>query len=182
MNVSEDIYRPAAVAGRFRRQAAFAWTIGLLLVLFWVLLIVGSPIAKAYGLSEISNPLFHFFGFICHQLPDRSIHIVGEQLAVCSRCFGVYFGLLFGFAVYPLWRSIDEVEALPRFWLFLSMIPIAIDWSLTIFGIWENTQLSRFITGMILGVACATFIIPALVEITRNYAPRSLTDRFMNKN
>jgi uncharacterized membrane protein len=72
-----------------------------------------------------------------------------------------------GFAVYPLWRKVDDIEPLPRIWLFLAMVPIGIDWGLTIFGIWENTHLSRLVTGLILGFACATYIIPALVEIFR---------------
>ena len=72
-------------------------------------------------------------------MPDRSFHIDGEKFGVCSRCFGVYFGLFFGFVIYPLWRRIDEIEPISRIWLFLSLIPIGVDWSLTIFGIWENT-------------------------------------------
>jgi uncharacterized membrane protein len=46
------------------------------------------------------------------------------------------------------------------------MIPMAIDWSLGFFHIWENTQLSRLVTGAILGIACGLFIVPAIVEIT----------------
>ncbi len=155
-----------------RKQAIRVWTVASLAVFAWVLLIVGLPVAKANGFVTISSPLYYFFSFICHQIPERSFHIADEQFAVCSRCFGVYFGLLFGFAVYPLWRTIEEIEPLPRFWLFLSLIPVSVDWSLTFFGIWENTQLSRFITGMIVGVACSTFIVPALVEITRNLTYR----------
>jgi uncharacterized membrane protein len=64
-------------------------------------------------------------------------------------------------------RKVDEIEPLPRFWLFLAMIPIGIDWSLGVFGICENTHLSRFLTGLILGAACAIYIVPALVEIFR---------------
>jgi uncharacterized membrane protein len=84
----------------------------------------------------------------------------------------VYFGLLLGFGLYPLWRPVDSVEPPARMWLFLSLIPIGIDWSLGVFGIWENTHLSRFITGLILGVACATYIVPALVDIRRNLSTR----------
>jgi uncharacterized membrane protein len=73
----------------------------------------------------------------------------------------------------PLWRRIDETEPIARIWLFLSLVPIGIDWSLGVFGIWENTFTSRFLTGLILGVACATFIVPAIVEITRNFTLRS---------
>lgn len=146
--------------------------IGLAVVFVWVSLILAAPLAKANGGVAISSPLYHFFSFICHQISDRSFYVEGEQFGVCSRCFGVYFGLLLGFAVYPLWRAVDEIEPLPRFWLFLSVIPISIDWSLTVFGIWENTHLSRLITGLILGFACATYIVPALVEITRNLTRR----------
>ena len=158
----------------FRRQAIRVWIAGLIVVLVWVSLILAAPLAKANGLIAVSSPLYNFFSYICHQIADRSFSVGGEQFAVCSRCFGVYFGLLAGFAIYPLWRPIDEIEPMRRFWLFLSLIPIAIDWSLTVFGIWENTQASRFITGLILGVACATFIVPALVEITRNLTRRRL--------
>lgn len=167
-----DKYIPIDITARLRRQARNTWAIGLVIVLVWASLIVLAPIAKLNGLGSIASPLYGFFSYICHQIPDRSFHIAHEQFAVCSRCFGVYFGLLAGFAVYPLWRNIDEIEPIPRFWLFLSLIPIAIDWSLTIFGIWENNHASRFITGLILGIACATFIVPAMVEITRNLTLR----------
>ena len=112
--------------------------------------------------------LYTLFSYMCHQISDRSFHIEGEQFGVCSRCFGVYFGLLAGFLIYPFWRTLDEIEPIPRIWLFLSLVPIGVDWSLGVFGIWENTHFSRLVTGIILGVACSTFIMPALVEIARN--------------
>lgn len=167
-------YVPVGVLEQFRRQAFRVWFIGLLVVLAWVLLIVGVPLLKANGLAAAFSPLYYFFGFLCHQIPDRSLYIAGEPFAVCSRCFGVYFGLVLGFAAYPLWRNISETEPLPKFWLFLSLIPVSVDWSLTFFRLWENTHLSRFLTGMIVGVACSTFIVPALVEITRNLTYRRL--------
>jgi uncharacterized membrane protein len=136
------------------------------------MLILAAPIAKANGVNGLASPLYGFFSYLCHQMPDRSFHIVGEQFGVCSRCFGVYAGLVAGFVIYPLWRRADEIEPLSKIWLFLSLVPITIDWSLTFFGIWENIDLSRFLTGLILGIACATYIVPAIVEITRNMAIR----------
>lgn len=170
--MDQETYIPIDLAARFRRQAWRAWGVGLAVVLVWSLLIVAAPLAKANGGVAVSSPLYIFFSFICHQIPERTFHILEEPFGVCSRCLGVYFGLLAGFALYPLWRNIDEITPVPRFWLFLSLIPIAIDWSLTTFGIWENNHASRFITGLILGVACATFIVPAIVEITRNLTHR----------
>lgn len=148
-----------------RAQAFRVWTVTLVIVGVWIGLIV-LP-ALTYG-SGFSLSLYYFFSQVCHQMSERSFHIGDHQLAVCSRCFGVYLGLLVGLVVYPLWRSIEDVEPLPRIWLFASMVPIGIDWSLGFFGIWENNHASRFVTGLILGFGCATYIVPALVEITRN--------------
>ena len=103
-------------------------------------------------------------------MPARSFQLENHSFAVCARCFGVYAGLLFGFLIYPFVRSIEETEPLPRLWLFLALVPMGIDWSLGFFGVWENTHFSRFFTGLILGAACAIFIIPALVELARIFS------------
>lgn len=172
MTETDANYISLNTAKLMRKQAIRVWIIGFLVVFFWVLVIAGLPIAKATGLATISSPLYSFFGLICHQLPERSFHVAGEPFAVCSRCFGVYFGMLFSFAIYPFWRNIDDIEPLSKFWLFSSLIPMSLDWALTFFGFWENTQLSRFLTGIIVGIACATFIVPAIVEIIRNLTYR----------
>ena len=173
MKIAAESYVPMDLMVRFRRQAWKAWAIGLTVVFIWVAAIILAPVAKSNGSTGLASPIYSFFSLLCHQLSTRSLHVEGEQFAVCTRCFGVYFGLLFGFAIYPLWRRIDDIEPLPKVWLFLSLIPITIDWSLTVFGIWDNTHLSRFLTGLILGTACATFIVPSIVEITRNLTGRT---------
>lgn len=159
-----------------KKQAFKAWTIGFSLVLFWVFLIVFAPVAHFEGWTHLSQPIYKFFSFLCHQMPERSPHIFENHFAVCSRCFGVYFGLVFGFVIYPFIRKIEETEPFPRIWLFLSLVPIGIDWSLGMFGIWENTHLSRFLTGLILGAACAIFIIPALVELAQLLSRKKLSN------
>jgi uncharacterized membrane protein len=169
-SVENYISQNAAALGR--EQAIRVWTAGLVVVLIAVIAMLLAPLMKAADVAAISSPLYKIFGFICHQIPDRSLYVTGERLAVCSRCFGVYCGLLAGLALYPLWRNIAEAESPPRVWLFASLAPIAIDWSLTFFGVWENTHVSRVVTGLILGFACATFIFPALVETIRNLTRR----------
>jgi len=168
-------YIPVGRHQRHRVQAFRVWMATVSVVFVWLGLIAAAPLLASAGAEGAASPIYTFFSYICHQISDRSLHILGHQMAVCSRCFGVYFGLFAGVAVYPLWRSVDEIESIPRIWLFLSLIPITIDWSLTIFGIWENTHISRFVTGMILGVACATFVVPAVVEITRNLSTRRVS-------
>ena len=167
-------YIPIDLQKRFTAQARFVWVVTSLVIVVWIGLIISSPLFSSAGLAHVASPIYNFFSYVCHQIPERSLHIAGHQMAVCSRCFGVYFGLLAGLLLYPLWRNIDEIEPIRRVWLFLSLIPITIDWSLGVFGIWENTHLSRFVTGLILGAACATYIVPALVEIVRNLSHRAV--------
>ncbi|MEO6589066.1 MAG: DUF2085 domain-containing protein [Pyrinomonadaceae bacterium] len=167
MKLSAENYIPQFIAKDMKKKAMTAWVVGFSIVFIWLFVILLAPVAAAHNLQSVSTPIYSFFSYLCHQMPERSFHLENHSFAVCARCFGVYFGLLAGFIIYPLFRSIEETEPLPRFWLFLSLIPISIDWSLGIFGIWENNHLSRFITGTILGFACAVFIIPAIVELAQ---------------
>ena len=168
MSQTIENYVPQAILPLMRKQAWKVWFVGLAVVLVWNLLIALAPIAKLNGVESISATLYSFFSYICHQMDSRSLHLHNEPLAVCARCFGVYFGLLIGFVIYPAIHKIEETEPFSRLWLFFALIPIGVDWSLTAFGLWENTHLSRFITGLILGAACAVFIVPGLVEIFWN--------------
>lgn len=158
-------YTPQSSAENLRKQAWIAWSVGFVLVFTWVFAILLAPVAEANNLTNISHSIYGFFSYLCHQIDSRSFHIENHSFAVCSRCFGVYFGLLFGFIIYPVLRAVNETEPLSRIWLFLALVPIGVDWTLGVFGIWENTHWSRFVTGLTLGVVCAVFIIPAVVEI-----------------
>ncbi|MCB1023175.1 MAG: DUF2085 domain-containing protein [Acidobacteria bacterium] len=160
-------YKSRILLTALRRTAFRIWGIVIALVGLWFFLTLLAPVAAAYGVTGISDPIYGFFSHVCHQDPMRSFHMLGHKFGVCSRCFGVYFGLFFGLAVYPLLRSMSEIEPLPRIWLFLAIIPMGVDWSLGAFDIWSNTFFTRFTTGSLLGFACAVFIVPALVELAQ---------------
>ena len=136
MPESIENYIPQSVLKGLKRNALTLWAVVLFLVSAWALLILVAPITKYYGLIDISHPIYSFYSYVCHQMPSRSFHALGHQFAVCSRCAGVYFGLMAGLLAYPLFRSMEEISPFPRIWLFLSLVPMAIDWSLTFFGIW----------------------------------------------
>ena len=160
-------YTPQIVPEAIKKQAMKAWIVGFAIIFVWVFIILLAPFAEANGYTNLSGVIYKAFSVLCHQIPSRTFHVDGHAFAVCHRCFGIYFGLLAGFIAYPFFRSIEEIEPLPRVWLFLSLVPMGIDWSLGFFEIWENTALSRFLTGLILGVTCAIFLIPAIVELGR---------------
>lgn len=162
---SAENYRSAVFNAELKKRARILLAGLSVVAFFWVFLIVSAPVAAASQLKGFAEPVYGFFGYVCHQIPERSFFLIGNQFAVCSRCFGVYFGLLAGLLCYPFVRPMDESSPLPRVWLFLSMVPMALDWSLDVLGIWANTHFTRLATGLILGVACALFIVPAVIEV-----------------
>jgi uncharacterized membrane protein len=162
-------YQGSAARGRLHGQAINVWLIALSVLILWNSLFIFAPLFSA-------EPIYSFFSYICHQIPERSITVFGGQMAVCSRCFGIYAGLAAGAIIYPIRKGFDVTEPISKLWLFLALVPVGADWSLTAFRIWENTHLSRFVTGAILGVVCAFFILLALIEIVRNFSRRSVKD------
>jgi uncharacterized membrane protein len=165
MKLLAENYIPQSDISKLRKNTRLVWSIFTFIVFVWVFLIVSAPIFEASSIKSISQPTYRFFSFICHQINNRSFHYREFPFAVCARCFGVYLGFFIGLIVYPLCRKIENSEPFPRIWLFLAMIPMGVDFALGFFNIWENTHLSRLITGGILGFACAVFIVPAIADI-----------------
>lgn len=65
---------------------------------FWGCLVVAvtaAPLLAAHGRIE-ALVLYAAFSPFCHQYADRSWCLLGEPLAVCIRCLGVYCGAALG--------------------------------------------------------------------------------------
>jgi uncharacterized membrane protein len=154
---------------RQRLAAAFAaklvWVVVALITLTLVALIIGAPLAQGSGQVAFASAIYKTFSFLCHQIPDRSFHLLGYKFAVCSRCTGIYSGLAIVVLIYPLVRSFDDTQTPSLVWLFLAAAPLAIDWSLGYFSIWQNNHASRFATGFLLGGAAVFYILPGLIEL-----------------
>jgi uncharacterized membrane protein len=142
------------------------WLISAVIVSSLVLLTVVAPVAAAGGHSELAFGIYGAFGTLCHQLPERSYYIGGHKLAVCARCTGIYAGFVLTLLLYPLIRSLRSTAFPPRGWLLLAAIPLAIDFSLTFLGIWENTHTSRLLTGALLGSTTVFYVMPGLIELS----------------
>jgi uncharacterized membrane protein len=148
------------------RRPLVYWAISATVVTIVVLLIVLAPLAAASGHSDIARGIYRAFAALCHQLPERSYFIDGHKLAVCSRCTGLYFGFAFTLLVYPLIRSLRSTAIPARKWLVLATLPLLIDFSLTFFGVWENTHTSRLITGLLLGSTAVFYVMPGIVDLS----------------
>ena len=148
------------------REAIAVWLSVSAIGLAVVGLIVAAPFALAHGHPEFASPIYKAFSFVCHQIPERSFHLSGHQFGVCSRCTGLYTGFAVATLIYPLARSLKRTDTPARLWLILAAVPLAIDFALTYFGAWQNTQLSRFLTGELLSSVAVFYIMPGLVELS----------------
>lgn len=131
-----------------------------------MLQIIVAPLAEAGGYADLANGIYRAFASFCHQLPERSYFIDGHKFAVCSRCTGIYFGFAFTLVLYPLLRSLRNAEFPARHWILLATLPLAIDWGLTFFGIWENTHTSRLLTGLLLGSTAVFYVMPGIIDLS----------------
>lgn len=95
----------------------------------------------------------NFFGDLCHQIADRSFWLNGQPMAVCSRCLGIYSGLFIGLLVLPILLKINETTAeWPAKKIAVLMLIFNIfDIIGSSFGLWQNTLISRFTLGYMLG-------------------------------
>ena len=145
------------------RRVFAVWLISTTVVLAIASLIVIAPLTAD---SHVSHSIYRAFAALCHQLPERSYFIDGHKLAVCSRCTGLYAGFAFTMLLYPLLRPLNSTDWPPRERLIWAAVPMAIDFSLTFFGIWENTHTSRLLTGLLLGSVSVFYVMPGLAELS----------------
>ena len=157
------------------------WLVSVGTVLALVSLILVAPLAAADGHNGVAFAIYRAFGTLCHQLPERSYFIDGHKFAVCSRCTGIYAGFAFTLLVYPLIRSLRNTSTPPRSLLIFAAIPLAIDFSLTFFGFWENTHTSRLLTGALLGSVSVFYVMPGIIDLSlrsltkKTHRPRPVT-------
>ena len=100
---------------------------------------------------------------MCHQLNDRSFFINGNEMPLCSRCIGIWLGLVIGLGFMLLYRiNLDE-----RFlWLIIiGFGPIGLDGVAQFFGFWDSSNAIRLITGLLAGGTCGITIGVILDEI-----------------
>jgi uncharacterized membrane protein len=61
-----------------------------IVALVWVVILIAAPVMLAHGFVVLPAIIYEAAGLICHQKPERSFHLLGIQLPVCARCFGLY--------------------------------------------------------------------------------------------
>lgn len=162
------------------RRPLLMWAVVAGGALLFVGMVLAAPLAYSNQQHFLAGILYQAFSHICHQQPERSFFIAGQQFAVCARCTGLYAGFAATTLCYPLLTSLKGTSPPARKWLFLGALPLAIDFGLGFLGIWENTHSSRFLTGTLLGSVAVFYLMPALAELSFHLGsrPRSKPSNF----
>ncbi len=95
---------------------------------------------------------------------DYENGLYGYKLGVCARDAAIFFGLIFAPLLYFLLRK--KIKTTPHILIaFVFLIPMGLDGVGQLFGLWESTNLMRFITGIIAGTGIGYFLYSILVDI-----------------
>jgi len=135
--------------------------------------------------AQISFFIYYFFSPVCHQLDDRSFHIFGYELAVCSRCVSVYLGFLLGTLIYPMRYKLTNTELPPMWFLLLPLVLLCIDVFADVMGIFKNTFGTRTISGAYMGFVLPFFLLPGFLKFfndTANYFTNKIQNNTSNIN
>ena len=132
-------------------RPSLRYCILLLLASAWLFLIVSpSLLAPKYPLPV--GAVYYFFSQVCHQIPERSFHWAGSQVAVCHRCLGIYLGFWLGVLCWPgLGRLGRLLLDRPR----LVLVPTAL---LLLNTLTQNSPFDRVVTGLLAGFPVALFV------------------------
>jgi uncharacterized membrane protein len=168
-------------------------TSGVLLILFaasalWVILILAAPfmvpsntlldLSGTVGMRE-NDAQFESLGVVprtiyiigdieCHQLPERSYFLNGNQMPFCARDLGLFAGLMAGFGL----ATLIVVELNPVLFL-LGLVPLGLDGGIQLVTDYESVNPLRLATGIVAGAALA-LLLSLFVFALRDEAPEAI--------
>lgn len=123
----------------------------------YVVLPLLAPVLAAAGLPG-ALAIYDLYSVACHQNPERSFFLLGQQVAYCQRDTALYttvfaLGLLFGLTG-------RKWSPLPLRAAVLLGLPMLIDGTLQLLGTYESTRWLRTFTGAAAALAAVWLLYP----------------------
>lgn len=106
------------------------------------------------GLDPVSRFMYESGDSQCHQKQNRTIILNDNEMPFCARDVAIYTFMAVGvlLTVFPTMPHYDRVNDLKWYWLVLALVPIGIDGTGQLFGLWESTNVMRVLTGGLCGL------------------------------
>jgi len=139
--------------------------------LVWVLLLWTPALLILLAAAAGPGTLIHAavdlaFRPFCHQTPERSLLLFGNTLVICARCTGFYGGLGVLGIVAAVAYTFGLKKRVPRR-AFLLVLPLAIDGTANLLGIWATSALLRSVTGILAAAPLAAALLGNRYETVR---------------
>ncbi len=138
----------------------------ILFILYSAFFFIGStlsPITAYFRNWELSAKLTALYMFSCHQQPDRTFFILGYPIALCSRCYGFYSGVI----LFGILGIIDKLKINKKIFLFLISF-VCLDLILNGILKYNTGNLIRFSVGFVMGlifVAVIKFVLERCIKL-----------------
>lgn len=145
--------------GMRRRAVTWSLSVGV------PALLVGLATLPPFVGDEFRGILMVAFSFACHQIAERSPHLLDVQLAVCHRCYGIYVALPIAALSFPFAARWDRhFNKHAKYLLLGALLVPGIDWLGDVVGFWTNTSLSRLSTGAVFGAVAGYYLSRSIHE------------------
>ena len=117
------------------------------------------PILRArLPLGALGVALDAAFATTCHRLPERSLALMGVAMPVCSRCGGIYAGVVLGAIV-----ARPKLSARPsRIWITAAVAAMLIDVVTQDLGLRPMWHAARLASGAAFGYLLGVAVLSAL--------------------
>ena len=153
------------------------WALGVFVVVGTLSsLPILAPVLKASGHDLPARVIYLAYRLVCHQRPERSFHVLGEQMAVCERDIAIFLSGTVALGLFALTRSRWMPVAPRLLWPILLAVPMALDGGTQLVGLRESTWELRVITGTLFSLGAAWFAVPHLEAGFRD-VERAMTSR-----
>jgi uncharacterized membrane protein len=132
-----------------------------LVICIWCFGILSPSILKNWEIYNAAKPFINLvYSPVCHQQHVKALEINGENLLVCARCSGIYFGLF----LFTLTSLLFSPKIKNGFYLLIAAaIFMIFDVVLTTFGFYDYSKFLAFSTGVILGISLLIFVFSQLI-------------------
>ena len=131
----------------------------LIFICLWCFGIIFPAVFHDQKAFFIAKPfLSQVYSTVCHQQHEKTISIVGENIFVCSRCAGIYLGLLLtsiiSFFIIPKNKNFN--------FLLLTLALLLLDVTFSTFKIYNYSKVIALLTGLFLGSTLLLFVLDQL--------------------
>jgi uncharacterized membrane protein len=85
----------------------------------------------------------------------------------CSRCTAIFLGFAIGLGIMIFYKI--ELDKKFLILIIIGLVPIGIDGFGQLFELWESNNLSRLVTGLLIGIICGIAIGIIIDELRELY-------------